>query len=274
MSVGKLSGATPTTRLDAQVSDSEPLIGMTRVEADRRDETCTPAGQATTPPPLPDRTGSLPSSAIHELRTPLTSIHGYAQILQRSVMENPRASNAVDVILRESTRLTQMLAELSDVVELGSPAMPPNRAEIDLRELCESAAESVTFQDAGQHRFTVQGDARLYADARRLTQALLHILTNATRYSPAESEVLVQIRAQDGCVLVVVTDHGIGVPSEDTERIYEPFVRGGNARQLGSRGLGLGLCLAQGALALEGGTLRHEPCPTGGTTFIIELPRR
>src|SRR5215204_4395823 len=62
----------------------------------------------------------LPSTAIHELRTPLTSIHGYAQVLQRSLRDNPRATNALGIVVRETSRLSGMLASLSELAELQS----------------------------------------------------------------------------------------------------------------------------------------------------------
>src|SRR6266536_4650659 len=134
MSVGELSGAAPGGRLDALIQSSPQSGKAVRDGSAHLDVSFTPDGSSGRPTPgLPERVGSLPSSAIHELRTPLTSIHGYAQILQRSLADNPKAHAALSVIVRESARLTQMLSELSDVVELDSPATAPARSSVDLR---------------------------------------------------------------------------------------------------------------------------------------------
>lgn len=280
MSVGELSGASPSRRLDAlhgspaQVVDGVCVDGVPCGGA-LRDEHYRPEGAAVPPRPrLPDHGGSLPSSAIHELRTPLTSIHGYAQILQRSLADNPRAANALAVIVRESSRLTQMLAELSEVVELGSPSARPAQADVDLREVAEAAADAVSRHDQGNHQIVVEGNGHVVGDCRRISQAVSQVLENAASYSPEATPITVTITESAECARIAVVDQGIGVLPEDAERIYEPFTRGGNARQLGGRGLGLGLSIAHGALALEGGTVRHEARPTGGTVFTIELPRR
>jgi len=222
---------------------------------------------------LPERACPLPSGAIHELRTPLTSIHGYAQILQRSLADNPKAANALSVIVRESGRLTQMLAELSDVVELETPASEPARAPVDVREIVEASVAVVRRQRQADHQISVDGSGTVVGDARRLSQAIYHVLENAVCYSEPDCPVVVTIADAVDRVRISVADEGIGIAADDADRIYQPFVRGTNARQLGGRGLGLGLCIAQEALALEGGTVRHVGRPGGGTVFIVELPR-
>jgi signal transduction histidine kinase len=229
------------------------------------------------------RPAGLPSSAIHELRTPLTSIHGYAQVLQRGLTDNPRASNALGVIVRESGRLTQMLTELSDLAELSDlveladptdPATAPRCGEVDLRELAEIVAESVAARDDGSHDVVVTGYARLVCDGHRLALALTHVMTNAALYSPAQTQISVNVDDGDDCVRVYVADEGIGIADADADRIYQPFERGANAREFGVRGLGLGLYIARQALArICGGTISHVPQPSGGTVFVLELPR-
>jgi two-component system sensor histidine kinase SenX3 len=283
MSVGELSGALPNRGLDSLSQYSTEVVVTGSVdglhfgsvghddvlanEPIHCESVARPTGQ------LPEPDGVLPPSAIHELRTPLTSIHGYAQILQKSLADNPKASNALNVIVRESARLTQMLGELSDVVELHGTAAATCVSEVDVREAIEAAIETVSRQDGGQHQIVVDGSGRACADARRLTRALTHVITNAVVYSLADTAVTVTVAERDDVVEIAVTDEGIGIPPNDGERIYKPFQRGANARQLAGRGLGLGLCIAQVSLATDGGSLRHEAIPAGGTAFVISLPR-
>jgi len=273
MSVGEPLSAMLRSRYDDAVQDVQQVVGSVHVEGERPRERRSRPTVAT----QPDRTAGLPSSAIHELRTPLTSIHGYAQVLQRGLTDNPRASNALSVIVRESSKLTQMLVELSDLAELADPddpALPPACTDVDLRELAEIVSESVTARDPAGHKIVVTGWARLTCDGRRLALALTHVLTNAVLYSPAQSLVAVNIDDCRDCVRIYVADEGIGISDADAERIYQPFERGANAREFGARGLGLGLCIArQALLRLGGGTISHVPQPSGGTIFVLELPR-
>lgn len=225
------------------------------------------------PEPAAARGPALPSSVIHELRTPLTSIHGYAQILQRMLKNEPRASNALEVVVRESARLTAMLAQLSELAELDAAEQAPALAEIDVRRVVEDAAAEVQRRDGTDHTIAVHGKARIRSDARRLRQALHHILLNAVRYSAAGSPVEVEIHDDECRVEIVVRDEGIGIEADDAERVYDRFERGSNARKNGVRGLGLGLYLARAALDQVGGTVSHEPSLGQGTVFRVCLPR-
>lgn len=273
MPIGEPLSAMLHPRFDEVVQDSPPILARVFRDGERP---CEHMGRHAVSR-VPERLAGLPSSAIHELRTPLTSIHGYAQVLQRGLSENPRASNALSVIVRESGRLTQMLAELSDLAELVDPderATVPAPTEVDVREVAEIVAESIAAHDTTGHEIVVTGRARLACDSRRLALALTHVLNNAASYSPAETQIAVNIDDGEDCVRIYVADEGIGISDADAERIYQPFERGANARELGARGLGLGLHIARQALArLDGGTLSHLPQPSGGTIFMLELPR-
>jgi len=272
MSVSEPLGATVRTRYDATATAGPYLVtSAPSGEARRRRQ-----HPARSTPKQIEATPILPSSAIHELRTPLTSIHGYAQVLQRGLADNPRAANGLAVIVRESGRLTQMLAELSDLAELSAPpndVTPCQRADVDIREVAEAVAAAVASRDPNDHEITLVGEACLTCDARRFAQALTSVLTNAIRYSPAHSRVTVSLDDGIDRVRVYVSDEGIGIRDDDADRVFLPFERGANAREFGARGLGLGLFIARRALAVDGGTLTYAARPSVGTVFTIELPR-
>lgn len=229
------------------------------------------AGEATTDSKSVARYG-LPSSVIHELRTPLTSIHGYAQVLQRTLRDEPRAASAVAVMTRESARLSDMLSQLSELAELecGEGFAPP--IEVEVSQIVEGIVHEVTRRDAGAHPITVDGSAIALCNPTLLSQALLHVLTNAVRYSEQGQPIGVSIGRVDDCVEILVHDAGIGIDPEDAERVFLPFERGAKAREAGIRGLGLGLYLARQALAQTGGKIGFEPRATVGSTFAMQLP--
>jgi len=215
----------------------------------------------------------LPSSAIHELRTPLTSIHGYAQLLQRSLRSDPRASNAISVVLRESTRLSAMLAELSELSELEGGDVCTTPVEVDVAQLVDGLVHEVVRRDGSSHPIQVDGEGTACCSPTLLGQALLHVLTNATRYAPAGTPISVTIAQHGHVVEVRVADAGPGIDPSDDVRLYQPFQRGRNARQTGVRGLGLGLFLAREALRQIGGSINHERRDDTGAMFLIAVPR-
>jgi len=272
MSVSEPISAMLRTRYDDDVPDTQHVVGSVPGRSERpRVRGASPARRD-----VSRSAAGLPSSAIHELRTPLTSIHGYAQVLQRNLTDNPRASNALKVIVRESGRLTQMLSELSDLADLAEttdPTVMPARVEVDLREMAEIVAETVSARDQAEHEIVISGHARALCDGRRVALALTHILTNATLYSLSGTRIAVQLDKTAECVRIAVTDEGIGIADADAERVYRPFERGQNGRELGARGLGLGLFIARQVIEADGGSLFHVSRPAAGTQFVIELPR-
>jgi len=222
-------------------------------------------------PTVPPR-HALPPSVIHELRTPLTSIHGYAQVLQRTLRDVPRAVNATAVIARESVRLSEMLSLLSELSELdhGEPSAAP--IEVEVGQIVEGIAQEVARRDARAHPINVTGSARAVCNPTLLSRAMLHILTNAVRYSEEGQPVTVTIGRAGTSVEILVEDAGMGIFPADDDRVYGVFERGSNAREAGIRGLGLGLYLAQQAIMQTGGHILHQATPTGGTVFRVLLP--
>jgi signal transduction histidine kinase len=216
---------------------------------------------------------ALPSAVIHELRTPLTSIHGYAQVLQRSLRDNPRATNALGVVMRESTRLTAMLGALSEMSELesGEAFSPPVEVEVD--QVVADVVREIERRDSGAHPITVTGQGVAICNPTLLGQALLHVLDNAVAYSPENGPIGVSIGGHRSSIEIQVSDAGLGIDEEDADRVYEAFERGGNARRAAVRGLGLGLYLAREALARTHGLLDHSARPDGGTVFRLLVPR-
>lgn len=216
---------------------------------------------------------SLPSSVIHELRTPLTSIHGYAQVLQRNLANPGRADNALNVISRESVRLTEMLGLLSELSELESDLAAPETMAVEVRDIIEGLIFDVQRRDDGQHPFTLEGTGRARCAPELLSRALLHVLTNAVRYSGAGEPVMVSIGLNGSDVEITIRDRGIGVIPGDHERIFQPYVRGSNAREYGVRGLGLGLYIARESLRQMDGRIESGANEAGGTDITITVPR-
>jgi len=272
MSGRELPGFSSATRSDAAVRTKLPADGglesngklaeVPGLHGSLQSQRCDHAGQA-----------GLPSSVIHELRTPLTSIHGYAQVLQRSLQNDPRASNALSVVVRESTRLSAMLASLSELAELEAGDVVDRPVPVEVDQVVDGVVHEVTRRDSDGHPIQVEGCAVACCNPTLLSQALLHVLTNATRYSPGGAPITVTIATRSGEVEIVVADKGIGIEDGDDERIYQPFQRGSNARPSGVRGLGLGLFLARAALDQVGGRIDHRARIDGGTVFRIILPQ-
>jgi signal transduction histidine kinase len=269
MSGGEQRGVSSLTRTNIAVPASDPsnegaVTNGVHAREDERDPSRDPA-QTRVP-------AGLPSSVIHELRTPLTSIHGYAQVLQRALRDEPRATNALKIVVRETTRLSAMLSELSELAELESGDIVLTAIDVEAQQIVDGVVHEIDRRDANAHPIVIEGSGVARCNPTILSQVLLHVLTNAVRFSPPGSQVDVCITSEGDRIEILVADRGIEIPPGDGQRIYQPFERGSNAREAGVRGLGLGLYLARGELAHAGGTIQHEPRDGGGTVFRITVP--
>ena len=215
----------------------------------------------------------IPSSIVHELRTPLTAIHGYAQLLQRSLSNPAMAERAVAVILGETKRLSELLNQLYEVAELDSRPLTPAPTRTKIMELARSAAEQAAPR-SDKHELVVVGDPEVecHCDPRRLSQILAHLLSNAICYSPDGGRVTIGVEREPGAVHLTVTDPGIGIPPEEAERVYERYFRGREAQRTGVRGLGLGLYVASEVASRTGARVWHEPGDGRGTVFHVLVP--
>jgi signal transduction histidine kinase len=186
--------------------------------------------------------------------------------------DEPRAENALKIVVRESTRLSAMLGELSELADLESGDVVATPIEIEAQQIVDGVVHEIVRRDADAHPIVMEGSGLARCNPTILSQVLLHVLTNAVRFSPAGSQVDVCVTPRGDRVEILVADRGIAIPPGDDQRIYQPFERGSNAREAGVRGLGLGLYLARGELAHAGGTIQHRPRDGGGTVFRIVVP--
>jgi signal transduction histidine kinase len=115
--------------------------------------------------------------------------------------------------------------------------------------------------------------ATVTGDALALGRALLNLVDNAVRYTPAGGKVEISARPTDGWVELAVRDTGPGIAPADRERVFQPFVRLDAAGAGGTKGTGLGLAIARSVVVAHGGTLTLEPTPGAGSRFTIRLPR-
>ncbi|PQV63400.1 PAS domain S-box-containing protein [Abditibacterium utsteinense] len=228
------------------------------------------------------------SFVAHEMRSPLTSISGFSAMLQKSENASntgglpiPAASKTrfLGLIHDESERLTRLINNLLDVARLeAGHVIELNRDACDFLRIANMALES---QRAYSSRHTLKRDfdgdlPPIFADADKVTQILINLLSNALKYSPG-GEVRLGARAVDNCLEVWVSDQGPGIAPEQRAVLFSRFGRApGEAQGAGSRakptGTGLGLFLTKHLVESHGGTLWVESQSGRGATFRFTLP--
>jgi two-component system sensor histidine kinase KdpD len=213
---------------------------------------------------------ALLASLSHDLRTPLTTIRGLAEELCETGDERAL------IIREEADRLNAMVADLLDLSRLtaGGPPVHPELNAVD--DLVGAALERVAGATSAHPihaRVEAGADPVLVGsfDLTHALRALVNLIENAARYSPAGTPIDVIARRDGPRLLIEVVDHGPGIPEEERERIFAPFYRArGTPPEV--RGTGLGLSIARGLAEAQGGTVRVAPAPGGGSIFTLVLP--
>ena len=213
----------------------------------------------------------------HELRTPLTTVSLLAETLALEADQlPPRTAERIAKIEVETGHLVQMVNELLDLskIESGSTALVLD--DVDLARLANATVERLSlFAERQGVRLVVDAAGvapRVRGDGERLGQALLNLLHNAVKFSPAGAEVVVRVAASEHEAVVAVVDHGPGIPRAALPRVFERFYKGDRARTRGVGGTGLGLSIARHVVEAHGGRIWVESEEGIGSTFAFALP--
>lgn len=204
--------------------------------------------------------GEMSAVLAHEIKNPLASLKGNAQLLAqmlaKSQPEGDKQRAKADRVVDEAVRLEQLTNDLLHFVRTGAI----QRAAIDPAALVREAAETVQGEIVVE---TGAAPATWSLDGARIRQVIVNLIDNAVA---AGAPVTVDVRKNDRKLVIEVSDHGPGVPTEDRERIFEPFFTGK------TQGTGLGLAVARRVVELHGGTLSVHSSPRGGALFRAEIP--
>ena len=219
------------------------------------------------------------SSVTHELRTPLTSIRALAELMADDAdMPAPQRQQFLGIIVAETERLSRLVNQVLDMAKIESGHAQWHSTDIDMGQLLAQAVQTTAelFHARGASiTLTVPpAPVVLRADADRMTQVLLNLLSNAAKFVPAQGgAVSVVMTAAPDRLRVAVQDNGPGVPAEQRDLVFERFRQGGDAA-FRPQGTGLGLPISRQIIGHFGGRLWIEDLADGGACFVFELPRQ
>jgi K+-sensing histidine kinase KdpD len=217
-------------------------------------------------------------SVSHELRTPLSSILGAATVLGQvpAVAQDGRSVALVNVVRDEAERLNGDIQNLLDATRISGDGVRPTPEWADPADVINSALERLRRR-LSQHRLQLDMPADLpliYVDPRMLEQALVQVLDNAGKYSPAGTTIRLTARETADAFVLEVTDEGAGLTVEESAHAWDRFYRG--TRHVGATlGSGLGLWIARSFVTRLGGEIAARSGGVGrGTTVTLRLPQR
>jgi signal transduction histidine kinase len=208
----------------------------------------------------------------HDLRQPISIISLRSALILRTPL-NDQQREDVPQIRSAVDRLSRMTSDLMDAALLESHRMQVVLIRLDLGQLLHDVVKRVpravrrtTVRTPTECRVFVKGDAH------RLEQVVTNLLANAVKYGTPDTEILVELTADDRQAEVVVANHGPGIPPDELPHVFERYVRSRAPRAHTAKGLGLGLYIAKGLVLAHGGRIRAESIPDDVTRFHISIP--
>ena len=219
------------------------------------------------------------ATLAHELRNPLAPIRNAVRILDSDAADERQRKWGREVISRQVHRMALLLDDLLDVSRITRGQLELKKDYVDLKSVVGVAVETARpMMDAKQHRLTVNLPAeniKLEADPLRLSQVIGNLLTNAAKYTDTEGVIELNARIENAELMIGIRDNGIGLTEEVMPGLFTMFSQVNSAVDRAEGGLGIGLALVKGLVALHGGRVEVRSEGLGrGSEFIIHLPHK
>jgi signal transduction histidine kinase len=214
------------------------------------------------------------SIVSHEFRTPLTGIQGFSEMMRDEDLPMGEMKEYAADINKDAQRLNRMINEMLDLSRMEAGRMTVDREPADLNAIVRDVAARVR-PNAPDHPISLELETalpELSGDRDRLTQVVGNLLSNAVKYSPTGGRIVVTTAREAESVHLAVRDHGMGIPSEALDSIWEQYARVESPQMKGIQGTGLGLPIVKQIVALHGGRVWAESEVGRGSVFHVLLP--
>lgn len=216
------------------------------------------------------------SIASHEFRSPLSSIDFAASFIRQNAatIGKKKLGEKVRLIEKHVTHMSHLLEDVLNFSRNENGTIKLFPSQIALETFIHDAVEEVTGSTRHSHHICVSTNCLglLLTDEKVLRNILINLLTNAIKYSPGKDEVSLNVLDQDDVVTLEVVDEGMGIPEDEIETIFEPFVRGKGTAAI--QGTGLGLSIVKKAVELLNGNIKVRSAPGKGSVFMVTIPRQ
>jgi signal transduction histidine kinase len=214
------------------------------------------------------------SIVSHEFRTPLTGIQGFSEMMRDEDLTPAEIREFAGDINKDAQRLNRMITDMLDLDRMESGRMVLHREAVDINAVVGDVADRVR-PNSPRHPIELDLDPTLpefSGDRDKLTQVVANLLNNSVKYSPDGGQIAITTRAGPGFVQVAIEDHGLGIPEDALERVFERYSRIDSSATRHIQGTGLGLPIVRQIVEMHGGRVWVESVVGKGSTFRFTVP--
>ena len=211
----------------------------------------------------------------HEMRTPLTAIQGSSELISRYTLPEDKQRQIGELIHKESRRLARMVEMFLSVERLSAGELEIKHESVPVIAVLEECIERLRpLADRKRIAIHCEGDPELRVEGDRelLEYACYNLISNAVKYSPAQTAIDVRAQSSSNRILIAVRDQGYGMESSELKNIFQRFYRARTARKSGENGSGLGLALVEEIVIQHHGSISVESQVGEGSCFTVSLP--
>lgn len=215
------------------------------------------------------------ANVSHELKTPLQTISGCSELMKNGMVRQEDIPGFSEKIFSEARRMICLINDIIKLSRLDEGAADMERENVDLYALAEDVIRSLQAA-AGSADVTlnIYGEpAVIYGIPQLLHAVIFNLCDNAVKYNHRGGSVDITVKNDDNCVLLTVSDTGIGIPPECTERIFERFYRVDKSRSRSIGGTGLGLSIVKHAAQIHNAEIKIESSVGKGTSITVIFPQ-
>jgi len=215
------------------------------------------------------------ATVSHELRTPLTAILNSLKLIGYEAPDNEKVKEYIEIIKKNIDRQSIMIDNLLETARLERGTFSIRRTNFELNRLLKEVVETMRPQAEGKKielNFSpLEGDSSLWGEEEQLRRVFINLVDNAIKFTPQGGKVEIVVNRKGEDLEVMVSDNGCGIPKEEQEKIFEPFVqieRGQSTK----RGIGLGLTIVREIVSRHQGRVWVESELNKGSKFFVSLP--
>ncbi|NGM64560.1 hybrid sensor histidine kinase/response regulator transcription factor [Sphingobacterium sp. SGR-19] len=211
----------------------------------------------------------------HELRTPLTLIVNPLLKLKETETLSEKGVKYLHVANRNTDRMVRFVNQLLDFRKIQEQKVQLNVKKVELvsflTQLLDNFADIVEDKQISLELITNESEIQVWCDEDKTDIVFFNVISNAVKFSPHKSRIVIRIEKESEHILVQVHDQGNGVHKDQLDVIFEPYYEGGNSQDKAFKGTGIGLALSKDIMKLQGGTIAAEINDDGGMTFTIKF---